>query len=226
MLYASVDIETTGLDENKHQVLSIGAIIEDTNLTFKQDFNSIPKFYGVILRHEISGSPRALSMNKDLIEMIGAYMEGTSEVKRIMEQRYGKIFYTEDQIIPELYRFLYRNNMGQSLTTTERLAPLDLIDGVYYPQINGKTKPITINVAGKNFGTFDKVFLDKLPWFQKLINVRQRILDPAILCVDWLHDDALPNLTECKKRVGVEGIVTHNALDDAWDVIEILRKKY
>lgn len=223
MKYVSIDIETTGLDRDKHQVLSIGAIVEDTEL--KLPYDQIPKFYGIILRHEISGSPRAITMNKDIIEMIGAYIEGKPEVKTIMEQKYGKVFYNEDDIIPDFYRFLYRNGMGKfdPMFLAERT---DLIDGIRYPLINGKTKPITINVAGKNFGTFDGVFLKSLPWYQKLISVRQRILDPAILCVDWKNDEALPNLTECKKRTGVEGIVTHNALEDAWDVIEVLRKNY
>jgi hypothetical protein len=44
--------------------------------------------------------------------------------------------------------------------------------------------------------------------------------------VDWKNDKSLPNLTTCKERAGVSGIVTHNALEDAWDVIEVLRKFY
>ncbi len=68
-------------------------------------------------------------------------------------------------------------------------------------------KPITINVAGKNFGTFDKLFLQELPWWQKLIRTRQRVLDPAILLVDWIGDKSLPNLTQCKERAGIRGIV-------------------
>jgi hypothetical protein len=82
------------------------------------------------------------------------------------------------------------------------------------------------NVAGKNFGTFDKLFLQELPWWQKLIRTRQRVLDPAILMVDWKNDKSLPNLTTCKERADIQGIVTHNALEDAWDVIEVLRKFY
>jgi hypothetical protein len=94
------------------------------------------------------------------------------------------------------------------------------------PMINGATKPITINVAGKNFATFDMLFLKQLPWWQKLIKIRQRVLDPAILVVDWKNDMSLPNLKQCKERTGIEGIVTHNALEDAWDVIEVMRKFY
>jgi hypothetical protein len=224
MIFCSVDIETTGLDRDKHQVLSIGAIIENTEL--KLSYDQVPKFYGVILRHEIAGSPKAITMNKDIIEMIGTYIEGSITVRETMRQRYGKIFYNEEDIIPDFYRFLFRNGCGTPVDWAEKISTMDLIDGVHYPQINGKTKPITINVAGKNFGTFDKQFLMKLPWFQKLIIVRQRIIDPSILCVDWKNDKVLPSLTECMKRTGVEGIVTHNALEDAWDVIQVLRKNY
>lgn len=224
MKYCSIDIETTGLDRDKHQVLSIGAIVEDTE--FKLPYEQMPKFYGIILRHEITGSPRALTMNKDIIEMIGAYIEGTITVRDTMRQRYGNVFYNEEDIIPDFYRFLFRNGCGVPVDWTQKISTMDLIDGVHYPQVNGKTKPITINAAGKNFGTFDKPFLVQLPWFQKLITIRQRILDPAILCVNWETDEQLPNLTECKKRTGVEGIVTHNALEDAWDVIQVLRKNY
>jgi hypothetical protein len=210
MLYCSIDIETTGLDPERNEVLSIGCIIEDT--TKKLPYEEIPKFYGVILRHEITGSPRAIIMNNTIIDQIGAYMEGTDDQKQMLEIHHGKIFYKEDDIIPAMFRFLIENGFGKKDSN--------------YPKLNGNTKHITINVAGKNFGTFDKVYLMKLPWFQKLIRVRQRILDPSILCVDWINDETLPSLTECKTRLGIEGIVTHNALEDAWDVIQVLRKKY
>ena len=43
---------------------------------------------------------------------------------------------------------------------------------------------------------------------------------------DWNEDESLPSLIKCKERANIEGIVTHNALEDAWDVIELLRKHY
>ena len=103
---------------------------------------------------------------------------------------------------------------------------VEVVKGVNYPVINNATIPITINVAGKNFATFDKLFLEQLPWWKKLIKIRQRILDPAILMTDWKNDTSLPNLTTCKERANIDGVVTHNALEDAWDVIQILRKFY
>lgn len=210
MIYISIDIETTGLDPENNQVLSIGAIIEDTKK--KLPYDEIPKFEGIILRHQITGSPRAITMNKEIIEMMGLYNEGDEAMKKMMETRYGKIFYKEEEIVPSFYRFLVENGLSTKDSN--------------YPKITGSTKPITINAAGKNFGTFDKVFLMKLTWFQKLIRVRQRIIDPAILYVNWDEDESLPSLNMCKIRNNVEGDVTHNALEDAWDVIQVLRKDY
>lgn len=217
MIYCSIDIETTGLDSERYQTLSIGAIIEDT--TKKLSFEEIPKFYGIILHREITGSPFAINMNAKNIRLIGEYYEGSLETQEEMSKQYGGIFHDEDQIIKQFYIFLVRNGL---LT----LPNLDVDTYLRNIHFNSSAKPVTINVAGKNFGTFDKKFLEKLPWYQKLIRTRQRILDPAILCVDWEEDDKLPSLDECKSRTGITGAVTHNALEDAWDVIEVLRKFY
>jgi hypothetical protein len=222
MVYVSVDIETSGLDHEKNKVLSIGAIIEDTEK--KLPYEDCPKFNAIVLQNEITGSPRAITMNKDIIAMIGEYLEGTNEVRLNMDNILNYSFYKEDEVVKEFYCFLDKNGLGYGLTNSGGYG--EVIDGVHRPMINGATKPITLNVAGKNFGTFDKLFLQQLPWWQKLIRTRQRVLDPAILMVDWKNDKSLPNLTTCKERAGVNGIVTHNALEDAWDVIEVLRKFY
>ena len=222
MIYVSIDIETTGLDPLSNNVLSIGAIIEDT--TKKLPFNECPKFNAIVLNKQLQGSPRAITMNKEVISMIGDYLEGTDEVRTILNNNSGYKFYEEEEVIKEFYYFLDKNGLGHGLTNSGGYA--EVVDGVHRPMINGATKPITLNVAGKNFGTFDKLFLMELPWWQKLIRTRQRVLDPAILMVDWANDTSLPNLETCKFRADVQGIVTHNALEDAWDVIEVLRKFY
>ena len=221
MIYVSIDIETSGLDHEKHKVLSIGAIIEDTEK--KLPYEDCPKFNAIVLQNEINGSPRAITMNKEIISMMGEYLEGTDEVRNVLNNNSGYKFYEEEDVVKEFYRFLWSNGFGYELSSGDFV---NTIDGVEYPAIGGKTKPITVNVAGKNFGTFDKLFLQELPWWQKLIRTRQRVLDPAILMVDWKNDKSLPNLTQCKERAGVNGIVTHNALEDAWDVVQLLRTQY
>jgi hypothetical protein len=149
-------------------------------------------------------------------------------VKKEMETSLKMKFHYEEEAVPAFFRWLYVNGADLNPPDLKYLGNMqfEIIDGVKSPLIGSKTKPITINVAGKNFGTFDKKFLEKLPRWQQLIRTKQRIIDPAILFVDWKNDQTLPNLTECKERAGVKGIVTHDALEDAWDVIQTLRKFY
>ena len=228
MIYCSIDIETSGLDHEKHKVLSIGAIIEDTQK--KLPLDEIPKFNAIVLQNEIVGSPRAITMNQSIISLMGMYLESSKEDKKMLQmmedlQPYGYKFYEQDEVVKEFYWWLDENGLGHGLVDNSG-GYVEVKDGKHRPLMNNATKPITLNVAGKNFGTFDKLFLNELPWWQKLIRTRQRVLDPAILMVDWKNDTSLPNLTTCKERAGVNGIVTHNALEDAWDVIEVMRKFY
>lgn len=222
MIYVSIDIETSGLDPEKHKVLSIGAIIEDTEK--KLSWDDIPKFNAVILQNEIVGSPRALSMNSKIINDISVMLEGSSDerLKLAMSTRFD--FYEKEEVIKEFYWWLDKNGLGYGLSNSGGYT--QVVDGVTRPMINSGTKPITLNVAGKNFGTFDKLFLQQLPWWQKLIRTRQRVIDPAILFCDWKNDKALPSLSTCKDRAEIYGLVTHDAIEDAWDVIEVLRKFY
>ncbi len=93
--------------------------------------------------------------------------------------------------------------------------------------LNGVDPTKAINVAGKNFGTFDWPFLMRLPNWKSTIKMSQRILDPAILFWDPIKDKRLPNLEECKTRMCLPVTsVAHTCLPDAWDVIELLRTKY
>jgi oligoribonuclease len=223
MVYVSIDIETSGLDFDMNSILSIGAIIEDT--TKKLPFEECPKFNAIVLQRNIQGSPRALTMNKNIIELMSEYLDGNDEVKQNMNTQTGYLFLEEEEVVKQFYRFLYENGLGDH-TILNSGGYGEFTNGKWSITFNNATKPITLNVAGKNFGTFDKVFLEELPWWKKLIRIRQRILDPGILFVDWNNDDSIPNLKTCKERCNVNGEVTHDALEDAWDVIQILRTKY
>lgn len=222
MIYISIDIETTGLDAEKNKVISVAAIIEDTEN--KLSFDECPKFNVAILQNELIGSARAITINKQLISEIADYQDADIETRKLIDSESDYMFVREDDVAKEFYYFLDENGFNQGIDNSGGY--IQVKDNKIRPAFNNGTRPITINVAGKNFATFDKLFLEQLPWWKKLIKIRQRVLDPAILVVDWKNDTSLPNLKQCKERTGVEGIVTHNALEDAWDVIEVMRKFY
>jgi len=89
--------------------------------------------------------------------------------------------------------------------------------------VNEAASQISITVAGKNFATFDKLFLEKLSGWTNKIQIRQRIIDPSILLMDWQVDKSLPNLQTCMDRCQLSGEVTHDALQDALDVVRVIR---
>lgn len=81
---------------------------------------------------------------------------------------------------------------------------------------------IPINVAGKNFASFDLQFFNNQTDINKYIKIRHRSIDPSILFTK-LEDEVLPGLDLCKQRAGLDSQVSHNALDDARDVIALIR---
>ena len=204
MKYISIDIETTGLNPLTCNTLSIGAIIEDTNNPVP--YEELPKFHVAILHEELQGSPYAINMNHELIETIVQYQTAQDQdEKNDLVHMTGMQFLKLEDVAQAFQYFLFENKMTNHLHAS---------------------KPTTITAAGKNFGTFDKLFLEQIPEWNQYVKFRSRIIDPSILFVDWKNDGQLPSLNECKERANVPGVVTHNALEDAWDVIQTLRTKY
>ena len=224
MKYVSIDIETTGLDPALNNILSIGAIIEDTESPLPR--RECPQIHIAIVHHALHGSYEALDMNRDLISKISKWKNSKEEEKRNYSTTLNMVFSDPEEVVAHLYRFFYRNGLVDIDLEKYVGMQKEIIDGVSYPIIGSKVPPAKINAAGKNFATFDKLFLENLPRWKQLMRVRQRVIDPAILYVDWKNDKALPSLGECKERAGLSSHVSHDALDDAWDTIEVLRKMY
>jgi oligoribonuclease len=181
MKYVSIDLETTGLNPERCQILSVGMVIEDTDEVLP--IEELPRLEIRIIWDHISGGIFAINLNKVLIYKI---LNETVEEDVI----YCKI----DELEHRMYDFLRAN-----IPDTQRY-----------------------NVAGKNFNGFDIRFLNKVLKYD-YFRFGRRVIDPAILHVDWLNDKSLPSLGEIKERAGIEGVVTHNAVDDAIDVIEAMR---
>jgi hypothetical protein len=230
MKFVVIDVETTGLNHLENEILSIGAVVEDTNE--KPSFKDIPKFHAAILHREVKGSLFALNMNRDLIAKIVQYESAKSDAeKSYLSDVHGMKFLKKDNVVEEFFYWLYDAGISQNWNfETDGREYLDQIvtirDGKRYPALTPKMKPLSFTAAGKNFATFDKRFLEELPRWQQCIRTKQRVIDPAILYVDWKNDETLPDLSTCKVRAGLEDTVSHDALADAWDTLQTLRKFY
>ncbi|RDJ35326.1 MAG: hypothetical protein DWQ19_10960 [Crenarchaeota archaeon] len=78
-----------------------------------------------------------------------------------------------------------------------------------------------INVAGKNFASFDQKFLEELPDWS--VEFASRVLDPAAYYFDPSKDERLPDTKTCLERAGINHPVAHTAIEDAKDVIRLIR---
>jgi hypothetical protein len=78
-----------------------------------------------------------------------------------------------------------------------------------------------IVAAGKNFASFDLQFLKRL-WPGECGMFHYRSLDPMMLFVRP-DDEEPPNTEECLKRAGLPSTVTHDAVDDARNVVALIR---
>lgn len=198
MKYVSIDIETTGLSPEKCQILQIGAIIEDTKNPLP--YEELPKFNCIVEHDEYSGQPTALKMNSWIFEILSG-LEGKTKDDRL-EYRKAHNIIPVGMVAKSLQMWLINN-------------------GLIPDYIN---EPVKITAAGKNFASFDKQFLQRLPNWGSSVQIRQRIIDPAVMVVDWSLDETLPNLNACLSRLDLPGEVSHDALADAWDVIRVMRK--
>lgn len=63
MRYIALDIETTGLDPVRDQILEIGAVIEDTEADSLPPVAALPCFHAVLHHPRLEGSEVALGMN-------------------------------------------------------------------------------------------------------------------------------------------------------------------
>ena len=114
------------------------------------------------------------------------------------------------------------------ITTPENLAVefQDFLVDNGFQKAGGWDDSVEIIASGKNFAGFDKPLILLIPQWESHINLHRRSVDPTSNFINWKEDKYPPNLNKCMKRAGVEGVVTHDALNDAWDVIQVNRFCY
>ena len=121
--------------------------------------------------------------------------------RRIAEKEEGYNYYNAEKFGYQFKKFLLANGYEEE-------------DGRVY-----------INAAGKNFGAFDLQFLDRKTDLNKHVKIRHRILDPGSMYM-VVDDEVVPGTEECLRRANLDPNVTHKAVDDAFDVVKLIRYKF
>lgn len=213
MKYVSLDIETTGLDKNKNQIVEVGAVLDEIGST--TPIEELPKFRAVLLHDEMVMGAYCANLHRDLwaeiLEAQDRYrhpIEKYGFVTGMLSGREHTYYCKPEEFEGLFYSWVSKNYM--------RPFPSDNMSDI--PEV------IKINIAGKNPGTFDIPFLEALPGWQGLVKFQRRVLDPASHFIR-LDDEHIPDLQECLKRCGFEGTVSHTAVDDAIDIIRVIRQQ-
>lgn len=171
MRYVSIDLETTGLDPAKHQILEIGAAAFDLG-------HGLVDTFSLFVRHEsLSGTAYALAVNYRLIKAIAD---------------------------------------GQGVDLKDALDRFS--DWLKGHEVDGK-----VVAAGKNFGGFDRLFLECSGF--PVGRFHHRSLDPAVLYL-LPGDSVPPSLAECVQRADVTPRTEHVALEAAITVGELIEARY
>lgn len=199
MKYVSIDIETTGLDPTGCDVLEIGAILEDTENPAGRE--KLPTFHKYIWKDVYRGEPFALAMNAHIFQKMLA-LRKTEGIGGM--QDYDKTLIEAVHLWPHFKNWILKYKH-------------------LWPEESFINQQPTLVVAGKNVAGFDLPFLKQLPFMPKF---HHRVIDPGMMYFDPRNDNVPPDLKECKKRAKLPEHVSHEALDDAWDVIQLVREKF
>lgn len=177
--YVSIDIETTGLDPERCQILEIGVVLDNGG-----PLDKCPVFHRYLDYGYFKGEAFALQLNAEIFRKLA----GCTDEKDLPIVKPGNVVY-------------------------------QLRDWLATYWIDPKRIP----VAGKNFASFDRQFLERLEGFKENLRFNHRTLDPAMLFFDFENHDWLPDTKKCMQIAGIPGEVAHTAVDDAKMVIQLIR---
>lgn len=205
MKYAAIDIETTGLDEKKDQILSIGIIIDDLSKPLNDKNLDKMEIIFNYTNDRLSGNIYAIDMNSQLFQRI-------IELSNLKNNTDDNFIINQDK--NHIIHFMKPDKISLIRTTI-----VEFFDKHFFDN-----QPI--NIAGKNVAGFDLKFLEYNYNLSKYLKYKHRTLDPAILFAKK-NDTCLPDLKECKKRAQFQKIdVAHQSLEDCYDIIQLLHHKF
>jgi DNA polymerase III epsilon subunit-like protein len=234
MKYLSIDTEITGLDPAVCELLEVGIVVFDSNEKFVQTNKNSLRI--VLVRDTIQGDVFAINMNIKLIQ------EMMSVAKEFDLACADEIFVKESDTVTTWYLDM-RSKTGKDLERSGRSHSMD----VYYQTSAAKNTVIPpcftnklveflnnaevntgkLNIAGKNFSSFDAKFLEKYYAFKTAIldRARHRVLDIGSMYVTK-GDSFIPDLKHCLERAGLNNEVPHTAVEDAVLVVKAAQFKF
>lgn len=212
MKYVSIDIETTGTDPDKHEIVEIAAKIDDlSNLVSPHALDS---FRSIICKEQYVCTPYCSVLHSDLWKEIQL---------RMPEAKTNSHYDAFNKIVADDSPAMKSSVFDAAVTTANRSVVL-LRAWLEAKGVAVKNNKVKINVAGKNYAMFDHNFLKKAclgDW----IDVRHRVIDVATHF--WrTGDERLPNTELCCQRAGIhyDAQKAHGALYDVDTVIMLVRK--
>lgn len=198
MKFFAIDIETTGLDPDIHSITEFAAIYADI-----EGKEPIKSFYRWINPEGFVWSQYCLDLHGEWLRKINLRVKAKQfNIDPIICDGHGDLL--------KDFRWWITNDLELPLYDKE------------------KDKWIKYTAAGKNFGSFDLQFLKKIGLGEMW---RHRSLDPTPLYLKK-DDEVLPDLTTCKMRAKEDGAaferveVSHNAIEDCLDVVDLIRFGY
>ena len=175
----------------------VGAVVEDTEHP-EVPVEELPTFGCYVKYSRYTGSAFALGLNGWIFDIIS----GRAENKN------GYPIYSGDD--------LYQNANGTALVPKEWEHIFNSWLCKQFPLANSEIPKIVL--AGKNVAKFDYQFLSE--------NIQRRfyhrMIDPGSCFIDWSLNSP-QSLDDLKKGFNIAGEVTHDAVEDARDVIRVLR---
>lgn len=211
MKYVSIDIETTGLKPEVHDIVELGAVLDD--LSAQAPLESLPTFHCYVVKDNYTTDAYCAFLHQAIFDRIARRKEES------VAERYA--FLREHEVMPAFVEWLIDNGIGK------RNGKITHSSGETFMQARSiiVEKPRFV-AAGKNFGAFDLQFLNRKLDFSNHVRCLHRSIDPAMLYFNPVQDAEPPNLQKCLDRAGVDETVDHTGLADALSVVKLIRNKY
>ena len=201
--YISLDLETTGLDVEKSQILQIGMVFDDGI----SDIEDLPKLNIIVNNPNITYSePYAMAMNHHIFKKIFDHLQGKkTEVEVISNMR---------EVHEDVWRFIWRS-----------IAKLEKID----PNVN-KIQFCGKNVAQFDLHLLkNNILIDKtkntISQYGDDEETYKALIDHRTIDIGGVFEPIFgfnAGLGKINKLIGIEPI-THDALQDAIDVVKARR---